>query len=148
MRYNVLYDHATLEYQYPSDCFMWRWPDRELHVWSLEREFMYFAGKLVNLIILPSNQLAVKDTCICEILMLVVALRIIRKLAQMRHIYKMSVSFHWFSFHLHVPLHCVYFWNLVLLWKTMTKGLIATTESSLDKWNIAKTWIINIGIMS
>ena len=62
---DVPHDRATLEYQYPSDCFMWRRPDRELHVqcifqWSLEREFMYFAGKLVYLIVRASNQLAVK----------------------------------------------------------------------------------------
>ena len=30
--------------------------------WSLEREFMYFAGKLVYLIVRASNQLAVKTT--------------------------------------------------------------------------------------
>ena len=29
--------------------------------WSLEREFMYFAGKLLYLIVLASVQLAVKD---------------------------------------------------------------------------------------
>ena len=49
--------------QLPSDCFTWRRPDRELLVyvfqWSLEREFMYFAGKLVYLIVLASDQLAV-----------------------------------------------------------------------------------------
>ena len=36
MRYDVLHDRATLEYQYPSDCFTWRWPDRELHVYFNE----------------------------------------------------------------------------------------------------------------
>ena len=60
MRYDVPHDRATLEYQYPSDCFSWRWPDRELSV-NFEREFMYFAGKLVYLIVLASNQLAVKS---------------------------------------------------------------------------------------
>ena len=57
MRYDVPHDRAALEYQYLGVCFMWRWPDR----WSLEREFMYFAGKLVYLIVLPSNQLAIID---------------------------------------------------------------------------------------
>ena len=33
MRYDVLHDRATMEYQYPGDCFIWRWPDRELHVY-------------------------------------------------------------------------------------------------------------------
>ena len=33
MRYDVPRDRATLEYQYPGDCFMWRRPDRELHVY-------------------------------------------------------------------------------------------------------------------
>ena len=64
MRYDVPHDRAALEYQYLSVCFMWRRPDRELHVyfqWSLEREFMYFAGKLVYLIVLPSNQLAINS---------------------------------------------------------------------------------------
>ena len=30
MRYDVLHDHATLEYQYPSDCFTWCWPGGHL----------------------------------------------------------------------------------------------------------------------
>ena len=63
MCYDVPRDRATLEYQYSGDWFMWRRPDRELHDcifrWSLEREFMYFAGKLVYLIVRASNQLAV-----------------------------------------------------------------------------------------
>ena len=32
MCYDVPHDRATLEYQLPSDCFMCRRPDRELHV--------------------------------------------------------------------------------------------------------------------
>ena len=42
--------HVTLTWQRTTCIFQW----------SLEREFMYFAGKLVYLIVLPSNQLAVK----------------------------------------------------------------------------------------
>ena len=66
MRYDVPHDRSTLEYQYPwaNDCFMWRRPDRDLYTcifqWSLEREFMYFAGKLVYLIVLASVYLAEK----------------------------------------------------------------------------------------
>ena len=36
MHYNVPHVRATLEYQYPSNCFTWRWPDRELHVYFNE----------------------------------------------------------------------------------------------------------------
>ena len=34
--YDVPHDWATLEYQYPADCFTWRWPDRELHAYFNE----------------------------------------------------------------------------------------------------------------
>ena len=65
MRYGVPHDHAALEYQYLSVCFMWRRPDRELHVYFNEvwNRSSYFAGKLVYLIVLPSNQLAINP---CE----------------------------------------------------------------------------------
>ena len=36
MRYDVPHERATLEYQYPGDCFMWRQPDRKLHVYFNE----------------------------------------------------------------------------------------------------------------
>ena len=36
MRYDILHDYVTLEYQYLGDCFMWRWPDRKLHVYFNE----------------------------------------------------------------------------------------------------------------
>ena len=36
MRYDILHDGATLEYQYISDCFTWCWPDREIHVYFNE----------------------------------------------------------------------------------------------------------------
>ena len=41
--------HATLTWQRTTCIFQW----------SLEREFIYFAGKLVYLIVLPSHQLAI-----------------------------------------------------------------------------------------
>ena len=39
MRYDVLHDWTTLEYQYLGVCFMWRWPDRELQM------YMYISMK-------------------------------------------------------------------------------------------------------
>ena len=36
MRYDVPHDRAAVEYQYVGVCFMWRWPDRELHVYFNE----------------------------------------------------------------------------------------------------------------
>ena len=54
MDYDVPPDRATLEYQYLSDCFTWRWPDGNYMNISFEREFMYFARKLMYFIVLAS----------------------------------------------------------------------------------------------
>ena len=61
MGYDIPHDRATLEYQYPSDCFTWRWPDRELHVYFNEvwNRSSCILLVLVYLIDLASVQLAV-----------------------------------------------------------------------------------------
>ena len=62
MRYDVPHDRAALEYHYLGGLFhvTLTWQRTTcIFQWSLEQEFMYFAGKLVYLIVLPSNQLAI-----------------------------------------------------------------------------------------
>ena len=48
MRYDVPHDRATLEYQYPGDCFTWRWPDIELHVYFNEVQVFCWEGDVFN----------------------------------------------------------------------------------------------------
>ena len=38
MLYDVPHDLSTLEYEYPSDCFTWRWPDGNLMYISMDLE--------------------------------------------------------------------------------------------------------------
>ena len=64
MCYDIPHDRTTLEYQYSQRLFhvtpTWQ-RTTCIFQWSLEREFMYFAGKLVYLIVSASNQLTVNS---------------------------------------------------------------------------------------
>ena len=59
MRYDVLHDRATLEYQNLSDCLTWSWPDRSSMYISMHLGTEAHAGILMYLHVFALVQFAI-----------------------------------------------------------------------------------------